>query len=116
MPCQAAAIPEVYLTAFQLLKFVLGVEENQNKIALIYAAASGVGTSLIQLCKMMGIQTIAVTSSQEKLDQCTQLGANHIINYKEVNTPESFAAKVMEYTNNHGADYILDPIFGTNFN
>lgn len=99
-----------------MLQFVLEVKENANKIALIYAAASGVGTSLIQLCKMMGIQTIAVASSKEKLEQCTELGANYIINYKEANTPESFASKVMEYTNNHGADYILDPIFGSNFN
>ena len=61
---QGAAIPEVWLTAFQLLKFVLQVEENQNKTALIYAAASGVGTSLIQLCKMMGIKSIAVASTK----------------------------------------------------
>ena len=42
---------------------------------------------------------------------CTGLGANHTINYKVDNTPELFTAKVMEFTNNQGVDYILDPIF-----
>lgn len=60
---EAAAIPEVWLTAFQLLTFVLQVEENKEKTALIYAAASGVGTSLIQLCRLMGIKSIAVAST-----------------------------------------------------
>jgi tumor protein p53-inducible protein 3 len=66
-PQQGAAIPEVWLTAYQLLTFVLQVEEHASKTAIIYAAAAGVGTSLIQLCKMMGIKTIAVASSSAKL-------------------------------------------------
>jgi len=49
----------------------LNVEENVNKIALVWAAASGVGTSILQLCKRMGIQTIAISSSEKKLAVCT---------------------------------------------
>ena len=45
--CQVASIPEVWFTAYQLLKLVLEVKEHQGKTALIYAAAAGVGTSLI---------------------------------------------------------------------
>lgn len=60
---QAASIPEVWLTAYQLLKMILEVEENAGKTALVYAAAAGVGSSLIQLCKLFGIKTIAVASS-----------------------------------------------------
>lgn len=44
------------------------------------------------------------------------MGADFTINYKEVNVPEEFAEKVMEFTDNKGADYILDPIFAQNFN
>jgi NADPH:quinone reductase-like Zn-dependent oxidoreductase len=44
---EGAAMPEAWLTAFQLLNKVLKVEENSGKTALIYAAASGVGSSLI---------------------------------------------------------------------
>lgn len=58
---QLAAIPEVWMTAFQLLNLVAKVEHGET--ALILAAASGVGTSLIQLCKRQGIKSIAVASS-----------------------------------------------------
>lgn len=57
-----AGIPEVWMTAFQLLKFVAKVDENSGKRVLVWAAASGVGTSLIQLCKIMGLKSIAVAS------------------------------------------------------
>ena len=77
---------------------------------MVYAAASGVGTSLIQLCKLMGIKSIAVASTQDKLDTCSSLGADFTINYKELNTAETFAQKVMEFTGNNGVDYILDPV------
>jgi NADPH:quinone reductase-like Zn-dependent oxidoreductase len=59
---------------------------------------------------MMGIKTIAVSSSKDKLDVCTSLGADFTINYKEVNTTESFVAEVMNMTNGKGIDYIVDPI------
>lgn len=42
---QLAAIPEVWLTAYQLIHMV--GKGKQNETALILAAASGVGTSLI---------------------------------------------------------------------
>jgi tumor protein p53-inducible protein 3 len=44
-PEQAAAIPEVWLTAFQLLVTIARVRPGDR--VLIHAAASGVGTSLI---------------------------------------------------------------------
>lgn len=103
-------MPEAWLTAFQLLNKVLKVEENSGKTALIYAAASGVGSSLIQLCKIFGIKTIAVSSNEEKLQYCKELGADHTINYKEGDVSE----KVLDLIPN-GVDYILDPVFAENF-
>jgi len=58
---------------------------------------------------MMGIKSIAIASTQQKLDVCKSLGADHVLNYKEV-SKEQFAAKVMEFTNNKGVDYLLDPV------
>lgn len=109
-PEEAASIPEVWITAFQLLKSVLQVEENSGKFALIYAAAAGVGTSLLMLCKLFGIKSIAVSSSKDKLDVCTSLGADFTINYREVDTPDKFIAEIMNITGGKGVDYILDPI------
>ena len=65
---EIAAIPEVWLTAFKLLRIVGNVKAGDR--VLIHAAASGVGTALIQLCKKFGATTIAVSSTDEKLFEC----------------------------------------------
>ena len=50
---------------------------------LVHAAASGIGTSALQLLKHYEAKAIAVASTQEKLDTCKSLGAFGSINYKE---------------------------------
>jgi len=47
---QAAAIPETWLTAFQLLHFIANVKAGEY--VMVHAGASGVGTSAIQLCNL----------------------------------------------------------------
>ncbi len=69
-PTLAAAIPEVWLTAFKLLVVVANVKKGDT--VLIHAAASGVGTSLIQLCKKFGAVSIASASQDEKLQVCKE--------------------------------------------
>ncbi len=66
----AAAITEVWLTAFKLLKIVGQVKSGDR--VLIHAAASGVGTSLIQLCKKFGAISIASSSTDDKLQACKE--------------------------------------------
>ena len=59
---EAAAIPEVWLTAFQLLHKVAHIEHNDR--VLIHAAGSGVGTAAIQLVKSIpGTQVFATAGS-----------------------------------------------------
>lgn len=100
---EAAAIPEVFLTAYQTL-FWLGELTDQDTV-LIHAGASGVGTAAIQLAKQLTRAKIITTAgSQEKLDFCRSLGADICINYKQ----QSFAEEVLKATNNQGADVILD--------
>jgi putative PIG3 family NAD(P)H quinone oxidoreductase len=101
---EAAAIPEVFLTAYLNL-FILG-GLSSGEYVLIHAAASGVGTAAIQLAREAGAIPIATAGSERKLDICRQLGAKYAVNYKQ----EDFAAKVLEYTNGEGVQVILDPI------
>lgn len=70
---------------------------------------------MILLCKhLLGLKSIAVASNDDKLEHCKNLGSFATINYK--NEPE-FAKKVMELTENKGANLILDPVIGgTHFN
>ena len=53
-----------------------------GETVLIHAAASGVGTAMIQLAKNAGAKAIAVASTDEKLNVCRELGADYTINYK----------------------------------
>jgi len=100
---QAAAIPEVFLTAYQTL-FLLGNLMGRHSV-LIHAGASGVGTAAIQLAKEVGEEKIIVTAgSGEKILACEKLGATHGFNYKDGN----FLDHVMEVTDNKGVDIILD--------
>ena len=62
----AACIPEKFLTAYQLLYHIANIQEDET--ALILAGASGVGTSMIQLCNYAGASSIAISSSEEKLE------------------------------------------------
>nr|AZL94523.1 zinc binding alcohol dehydrogenase domain containing 2 [Nephromyces sp. MMRI] len=103
---QAAGIPEVWITAYQLIHFIAEIKEGDN--ILIHAAASGVGCAAIQLAKLSKANHIIATSrSSGKLDYCKNLGATATITYDDEN---KFANKVNEITEGKGVDIILDPI------
>lgn len=100
---EGAAIPEVFLTAYQTL-FWLGKLTDHERV-LIHAGASGVGTAAIQLVKQLTSAKIFVTAgSHEKLSFCRFLGADSLINYRE----EDFSQRIEEETNGQGVNVILD--------
>lgn len=101
----AAAIPEVWVTAFDALVAQAGL--TSGRTALVHAGASGVGTAAIQIAKGIGAR-IVVTASTGKVDACRALGADLVIDY----TADDFVAAVMECTDGHGVDVILDVIGG----
>lgn len=110
---EAAAIPEVFLTAFQALHW-LGELKLGEKI-LIHAGASGVGTAAIQLAKLQNAE-VFVTASKSKHQACYDLGADHVIDYKT----ENFETVIKEKTNGQGVDVLIDflaaPYFQQNLN
>jgi len=98
----AAAIPEVFLTAYQSL-ILLG-NLAQGETVLIHAGASGVGTAAIQIARETGAQAIVTAGSEEKLESCLSMGASTAINYK--NGP--FQQAVLAATDNRGVNLLLD--------
>lgn len=98
----AAAIPEVFLTALQALKWLGKVKEGEK--VLIHAGASGVGTAAIQLAKLLNVSKIYTTASSKKHKICSDLGADVIIDYKT----ENFADVIAERTAGKGVDIIID--------
>lgn len=100
---EAAAIPEVFLTAYQTL-FWKG-KLAKNEIVLIHAGGSGVGTAAIQLAKKISqAKVITTAGSLDKLNYIKKLGADFTIHYKK----KDFADKVLQITNNRGVNVILD--------
>lgn len=99
---ESAAIPESFLTAYQALFFI--GETLPTQWVLIHAGGSGVGTAALQLARTIGARTIATSLSQEKLEKCLSLGADAVLNP----LPDGFAKKVLEITENHGVDLVLD--------
>jgi len=107
---EAAAIPEVFLTAYLNIFREAGLKSSET--FLMHGGASGVGTAAIQLAKALGPSNVIVTvGSEDKAEACKALGADHAILYKQ----EDFAERVLEITEKHGADVILDHIGGGYF-
>ena len=101
----AAAIPEVFITAWDAL-VVQGVLTS-GRWALVHAGGSGVGTAAIQICKAIGAR-IAVTCSASKVAACRALGADVVVDYGS----QDFVAEVASATAGVGVDVVLDVIGG----
>jgi putative PIG3 family NAD(P)H quinone oxidoreductase len=101
---QAAAISEVYITAY-LNVFMLGALQDGESV-LLHGGGGGVNTAGIQLAKTLRQGSrVLVTASPGKIDRVRDLGADVVINYRS----EDFAQRVRSETNG-GADVILDHI------
>ena len=70
---QAAALPEVYSTAWLNLFHLAGLKPGEK--VLLHAGASGVGSAAIQLCKAFGSPCWVSVGSAERLAYCQELGA-----------------------------------------
>lgn len=99
---QGAGWLETYATAFLNVFQLARVKANER--VLIHAAAGGVGTSLIQLCREKNIETIAVVGTDEKQRFCRKLGAKLSLNRHHERDWQQLAED--------GVDVILNPIGG----
>lgn len=100
----AAAIPEVFLTAWDALVVQGGL--TSGRWALVHAGASGVGTAAIQIAKAIGAR-IAVTCSLAKMDACRNLGADLVAE----RSPHDWLEEVQREVPG-GVDVILDVVGG----
>ena len=101
----AAAIPEVFITAWDALVLQGGL--TSGRWCMVHAGASGVGTASIQIAKAIGARII-VTCSAGKVQACKNLGADVVVD----SGSQDFVEEVAKATNNVGVDVILDVIGG----
>ena len=78
----AAALPVAYGTAHRMLVTHQTVKKGDR--VLVLGASGGVGTGCVILARMLGAEVIACASSADKLKRLTEIGAEHVINYKDV--------------------------------
>ena len=100
---EAAALPIAAHTAWHCLITQARLQPWDD--VLVQAAGSGVGSMGIQIAKMMGCRVITTAGSDWKLDEARKLGADEVINYREV---DSISNTVREMTNGQGVDVVFD--------
>jgi len=103
----AASFRSNYTTA------LYGLERGRlrpGETLLVHAAGGGVGLAAVDVGKLMGATVIATAGSEAKLAVARELGADHLIDYRE-----GFREAVKEATEQRGADVIYDPVGGDVF-
>lgn len=101
---EAATLPLTAITAWEAL-FERGNLKQGDHI-LIHGGAGGVGHLAIQLSKAFGATVTTTVSSKEKADLVKNLGADHVINYKE----ETVQEYVNRLTDGQGFDLVFDTV------
>ena len=98
----AAGLPEAACTVWANLSKVARIKEGET--LLIHGGGSGIGTMAIQIARALGVRVAVTAGSQAKLNACSALGAEILINYND----EDFVEAIKDQTAGRGADVILD--------
>ncbi|MGB0218409.1 MAG: sulfotransferase [Sinimarinibacterium flocculans] len=77
-----------------------------GETVLIHAAAGGSGSAAVQLARHAGATVIAAAGSEEKTRLCSELGADHVINYRDADLSQT----VLELTQGRGVDVVFDNV------
>ncbi len=102
----AAALPTQGCTAYYMAEEMVRLHAGDH--VLVHAAAGGVGTLLVQLCKRRGCVVYGTAGSDEKLGLLRELGVDHPINYRSAD----FTDAVRRLRGDAGLDVIFDSIGG----
>ncbi|MFX0020909.1 MAG: zinc-binding dehydrogenase [Candidatus Hermodarchaeota archaeon] len=109
---KAAAAPLTFLTAYRMVK-TLG-KASSGDFIFIHGAGGGVSSAAVQIAKYFGAKVIATTSSSEKIEKTKKLGADYVINYKEMKDYSQYVYK--ELTKRCGIDIVIDNVGKATFN
>ena len=101
---QAAAIPEVFFTAYDALFNHCDLKMGES--VLVHAVGSGVGTAALQLAHHAGAYVFGTAGSADKLAKAAGLGLDVGINYHE----QDFSEIVQERTGRAGVNVVLDMV------
>jgi len=103
---EAASLPENYFTVWN--NVFDRVHLAAGETILVHGGSSGIGLTAIQLAKAFGAKVITTVGSADKAKYCRDIGADHVINYRE----QDFVAEVASITAKRGVDVVLDMVGG----
>jgi NADPH2:quinone reductase len=101
---EAAALPVVALTAFEMLTDKASVGAGDDVV--VYGASGGVGHVGVQLADHLGATVVATGSSEAKRSLASDLGADAVVDY----TTTDPATYVAEHADGEGFDTVFDPV------
>src|SRR5207253_41083 len=101
---EAAAVPEVFMTAHDVLFTQCGLQMGER--VLIHAAGSGVGTAAIQLVRAAGALAYGTSRTADKLEKAKEFGLTEA--FVAGTDPMEFVAAVNSWTKDAGVDVVLD--------
>ena len=101
----AAAVMLQGLTAHYLTTSTWAVQPGD--VALVHAAAGGVGQLLVQMVRARGGSVVATAGGPEKCATARAVGAEHVIDYRAV---DDLAGEVRRLTDGRGVDVAYDGV------
>lgn len=99
---EVAALPVVSKTAWHMLITVACLQAGET--VFIPGAGGGVASMGIQIAKYAGAKVIASSSTREKMTRARELGADHVVNYREADWVE----QVIALSGGRGVDVAQD--------
>lgn len=103
---EAATLSCAGVTAWNALFGLPGKQVSPGQWVLTLGTG-GVSVFAVQFAKAAGARVIATTSSNEKAELLKKLGADHVINYREV---ENWGALAKELTGGVGVDVVVEVV------
>ncbi|MEX0967689.1 MAG: zinc-binding dehydrogenase [Bacteroidia bacterium] len=105
----AVALAAQYCTAWYAAYEMMNLYPGDK--VLIHAAAGGVGTALVQLCKRKGCIIFGTASQPQKLTFLKEQGVDYPVNYKE----KDFEEEIKHILNGDKLDVVFDSVGGKTF-
>ena len=102
----AAAVPETFFTVWRNVVDIGGLKRKET--LLVHGGNSGIGTTAIQMAKILGASVIATVRNDKKAMACLDLGADYAIEIGD----DGFEDAVMAITKGRGVDVVLDMLGG----
>jgi NADPH:quinone reductase-like Zn-dependent oxidoreductase len=99
---EAATLPCAAVTAYHALFVSGGLKQNDS---VLLQGTGGVSVFALQFAALYAERTLLTSSSDEKLQRASELGASELINYKK---REDWDKAFLELTENRGVDHVVE--------